>query len=43
MAGNKDHTQVISDGAQLMSKAFDYVMDKAEELTEDCQRKTEEI
>ena len=26
-----------------MSKAFDYVMDKAEELTEDCQRKTEEI
>ena len=26
-----------------MSKTFDYVMDKAEELTGDCQMKTEEI
>jgi hypothetical protein len=38
-----DVSDLIIEGAELMNETFDYVMDKSEEFTSECQTKTEEI
>ena len=38
-----DVHDLIIEGAELMNQAFDYVMDKSEEFSSECENKTEEI